>query len=147
MNGGRNNGGGLVYGGMDTGNNSNLPQPVGPDHSVTPADQQAVIQQGVNELNELRQAVGADPQALRDVQELIREMQGLDPSRFPGNPAVFEAMHTQLMNDVDKLEVRLKATKGDQQQLGQIRSTDADTVPSGYQAAVAEYFRKLSKNQ
>ncbi len=147
VNGGRNNGGGLVYGGMDTGNNSNLPQPVGPDNSATPADQQAVIQQGVNELNQLRQAVGDDPQALRDVQELIREMQGLDPSRFPGNPAVFEAMHTQLMNDVDKLEVRLKATKGDQQQLGQIRSTDADTVPSGYQAAVAEYFRKLSKNQ
>jgi hypothetical protein len=145
--GGRNNQGGLTYGGVDTGNNSDLPQPVTPDSSPKPGDQEATIQQGVNELNQVRQSVGDDPATLREVQELIHEMQGLDPNRFPGNPAVYEALHQQVLNDVDKLEVRLKATKGDQQQLGQIRSTDADTVPSGYQDAVAEYFRKLSKNQ
>ena len=145
MNGGRNNRGGLVLGNVDTGNNSNLPQPVAPDNSMTPADQQAVIQQEVSELNGLRQSVGNDPEALRQVQELIHEMQGLDPRRFPGNPEVFDQLHTRVLNDVDKLEVRLKAT-GDQQS-GQIRSTDMDTVPSGYQAAVAEYFRQLSKQK
>ena len=89
-------GGGLVFGGVDTGNNSNLPQPVAPDNSTTPADQQAAIQQE-SKRTESSSTVCRRRSRRRcaQVQELIHEMQGLDPSRFPGNPAVFEALHTQ----------------------------------------------------
>ena len=116
-----------------------MPRPV-----ATPSgDTEAAIQQSVDELNQLRQAVQDDPEAARQVQDLIREMQNLDPRRFPGNPAMVEQLHAQVLSDVDKLELRLQRTADDKQS-GQIRNSDTDTVPSGYQDAVAEYFRRLA---
>jgi len=132
------------YWGVDTGNNSNLPQPVAPDNSPVPPDPERVYQQGLGELNQLRQSVANDPETLREVQELIREMQRLDPSRFPGNPALVEQLHTQVLSDVNKLELQLRRQQDDKQS-GQIRSSDPLPMPSGYQDAVAEYFRRLSK--
>ena len=58
----------------------------------------------MQELNQLRQLAKTDPAALREIQDLVKEMQQLDPSRFPGNPAMVEQLHTQVLNDVDKLE-------------------------------------------
>jgi hypothetical protein len=132
------------YWGVDTGNNSNLPHPVAPDNSPMPPDPERVYQQGLGELNQLRQSVANDPETLREVQELIREMQRLDPSRFPGNPALVEQLHTQVLSDVDKLELKLRRQQDDGQS-GQIRSSDPLPMPSGYQDAVAEYFRRLSR--
>ena len=85
-----------------------------------------------------------DPDTLRQVQELIREMQRLDPKRFPGNPELVEQLHTQVLNDVDKLELQLRR-QADDKQSGQIHGGESLPVPSGYQDAVAEYFRRLSK--
>jgi hypothetical protein len=136
---------GPLYGNYDTGNNSNLPQPVAPDNSILPSDPERAIQQGVSELNQLQQSAQNDPETIRDIQDLIREMQQLDPKRFPGNPALVEQLHTQVLSDVDKLELQLRRTQGDKD-AGQVRSTDPLPVPSGYQDAVAEYFRRLSKH-
>ena len=112
-------------------------------------DQPAVLQfadgccRGFRQLNQLRQTVQEDPETLRQVQDLIKEMQRLDPSRFPGNPALVEQLHTQVLSDVDKLELQLRR-KADDSDAGQIRSTAPLPVPSGYQQSVAEYFRRLS---
>jgi hypothetical protein len=130
---------------IDTGNNSNLPQPVAPDNSPLPPDPERSYQQSLDGLNQLRQTVGSDPETGRELQELIREMQQLDPRRFPGNPALFEQLHTQVLNDVDKLELQLQR-KLDDKQSGQIRSSNPMPMPAGYQDAVADYFRRLSKN-
>jgi hypothetical protein len=129
---------------VDTGNQTYGPGTAAPAVATPGGDPEAMIQQGVNELNQLRQDVQNDPEAARQVQDLIREMQGLDPRRFPGNPAMVEQLHAQMLSDVDKLELRLQRSADDKQS-GQIRSSDTDTVPSGYQDAVAEYFRRLSK--
>ena len=48
------------------------------------------------------------------------------------------------MNDVDKLELQLRRQADEKS--GQIRSSDSAPVPSGYQDAVADYFRRLSNN-
>ena len=130
---------------IDTGNNSNLPQPVSPDNSPLPPDPERSYQQSLDGLNQMRQSVGSDPETARELQELIREMQQLDPKRFPGNPALFEQLHTQVLNDVDKLELQLQR-KLDDKQSGQIRSSSPMPMPAGYQDAVADYFRRLSKN-
>ncbi|MGA9939953.1 MAG: hypothetical protein WBP92_17030 [Candidatus Acidiferrales bacterium] len=130
---------------IDTGNNSNLPQPVSPDNSPLPTDPERSYQQSLDGLNQLRQTVDNDPDTARELQELIREMQQLDPKRFPGNPALFEQLHTQVLNDVDKLELQLRR-KLDDKQSGQIRSSNPMPIPAGYQDAVADYFRRLSKN-
>ncbi len=135
---------GTVYGGMNTGNNlGQLPSPASPD--TTPVPPERAYQEGVAELDKLRQEVKDDPEALRQVQELIREMQRLDPSRFPGNPALVEQLHDQVLGDVDKLELQLRRNL-DSKQAGQVRGTDSLPVPAGYEDAVADYFRRLSKN-
>jgi hypothetical protein len=135
---------GTVYGGMNTGNNlGQLPSPASPD--TTPVPPERAYREGVAELDRLRQEVKDDPEALRQVQELIREMQRLDPSRFPGNPALVEQLHDQVLGDVDKLELQLRRNL-DSKQAGQVRGTDSLPVPAGYEDAVADYFRRLSKN-
>jgi hypothetical protein len=70
-------------------------------------------------------------------------MRNLDPSRFPGNPALVEQMHQQLVSGVDALELRLRRQL-DENQGGTIRNADPAKIPAGYQDSVAEYYRKLS---
>lgn len=137
--------GGPVYGGMNTGNNAPLPQPVSPGPApTTPERVYQDYQSTVAQLDKLRQAVQDDPEALRQVQELILEMQRLDPRRFPGNPAIIEQLHSQVLGDVDKLELQLRRDV-DGKQPGQVRNSESLPVPPGYEDAVAEYFRRLSK--
>jgi len=100
----------------------------------------------LNELNQLRQAVPDDPETKREIQELIKEMQRLDPSRFPGNPALVEQLHTQVLAEVDKLDLELRRQL-DAQQGGQVRSGDSRPAPPGYEDSVAEYYRRLSKTK
>lgn len=111
-----------------------------------PADTQRVIQQGMGELNQLRQAAKGDPMAQKQIDDLEKEMQKLDPSRFPGNPAMVEELHTKVLNDVDKLELQLRRDPN-QPQVGQVRTAKPASVPAGYEDAVAEYYRRLGKGQ
>jgi hypothetical protein len=108
-----------------------------------PADTERTFQQGLRDLQALRGMVKDDPQAQKDLAELQRQMQGLDPRRFPGNPALVEQMHGEVLRAVDKMELRLQRS-GD--------STDAHTgkaytVPAGYTDSVADYYRRLSKGK
>jgi hypothetical protein len=141
--------GGVVTYNMNTGNNK-FDQSGGranaPDNTLNPADSERIIHQGLQELNQLRQSAKNDPAALREIQDLVKEMQQLDPSRFPGNPEMVEQLHAQVLNDVDKLELEIRRNTDDPQ-VGQVRTSKAATVPLGYQDAVAEYYRQLSKGK
>ena len=95
-------------------------------------------------MNKLRQLAKNDPAAQKEIDDLVKEMQQLDPSRFPGNPEMVEHLHTQVMNDVDKLELQIRRNSDDPQ-IGQVRTSKTPTVPPGYQDAVAEYYRRLGK--
>jgi len=66
---------------------------VSPDNSPIPP--QRAYDDSMRDLNQLRQSVQDDPDMAKQVQELIREMEGC-PSRFPGNPALVEQLHTQV---------------------------------------------------
>jgi hypothetical protein len=135
---------GTVYGNLDTGNNTPLGgPPVQPDNSPIPT--QRAYEDTLRDLNQLRQAVREDPETAKQVQDLIQEMARLDPSRFPGNPALVEQLHSQVLADVDKLELQLRRQLDDKDS-GQVRSGDTKTVPQGYEEPVAEYYRRLSKN-
>jgi len=111
----------------------------------SPAEIQRAYDQALRDLNELRQEVRGQPDQLADLQELIRQMQQLDPSRFPGNPAMLAELHDKVLTTVDKLELRLRR-QVDDKQAGQVRSGDNLPVPDGYQDSVAEYFRRLSNS-
>jgi hypothetical protein len=135
---------GTAFGNLDTGNNTPRGgSPVQPDNSAVPP--QRAYDDSLRDLNQLRQAVRDDPDMAKQVQELIQEMERLDPSRFAGNPALVEQLHSQVLADVDKLELQLRRQLDDKG-AGQVRSGDTKTVPQGYEESVAEYYRRLSKN-
>jgi len=147
---GSNNGGRgadyTVWGNIDTGNShfSGQARPLNAptDASGNPADTEATYQQGMRELNQLRQLVQSDPQTQKQIADLTRQMQQLDPSRFPGNPAMVEQMHREVLSTVDKLELQLQRNDASTE----ARTGKPDAVPAGYQESVAEYYRRLSKN-
>src|SRR6185437_6988321 len=120
--------------------------PNAPRVGQNPADRQHVIDQGLGELSQLRQEAKGNPQAQKDIDQLQQEMQKLDPSRFPGNPQMVEALHAKVLNDVDKLELELRRDPN-QPQSGEARTTTPAAVPPGYEDSVAEYYRRLSKGQ
>ena len=141
---------GRYDGGLNPGLNPGFVAPQGPETQPSPPPSPAeiarVYQEAMGDLNRLRQEVGDQPEPLADIQSLIREMQGLDPSRFPGDPALVEQLYSQVLLTLDKVELELRRQLEDNQP-GQIHSGNSQPVPSGYRESVAEYFRRLSKRQ
>jgi hypothetical protein len=80
----------------------------------------------------------------KEVNDLIREMQRIDPARFKGNPELVEQLRAQVLAGIEQLELQLRRKLEDQQG-GQVRNSSAKPGPQGYQESVAEYFRRLSK--
>jgi hypothetical protein len=143
----RDGGGGVgtAWNNINTGNNRFTPgRGVAPDNTPAPADPERTFQQSMAELNQLHHLAQNDPAALKEVQDLAREMQKLDPRRFPGNPAMVEQLHTEVLSGVDRLELQLAH---DDQAKGQVRTPKEAAVPPGYEEAVADYYRRLSKGQ
>jgi hypothetical protein len=142
-NGGGTRQSGPMNDGSDTGNTRITGHAVAPYQGPTPADTQREIDQGLNLLNQVRAAVVDSPEARQQLQTLIDQMRNLDPKRFPGNPALVEQMHQQLVSSVDALELQLRH-KLEEGKGGTIRNADPTKVPAGYQNSVADYYRKLS---
>jgi hypothetical protein len=137
---------GTAWNNINTGNNHfDRSGRAAPDNSPVSADPEATYRQGLEELSQLHHLAQNDPTALKEIQDLVRDMQRLDPKRFPGNPAMVEQLHTEVLSGVDKLELQLRHDSGDE--AGQVRTTKEPPVPSGYEEAVAEYFRRLGKGQ
>lgn len=139
--------GGPVYGGMNTGNNDYGQLYSTPSRDTAPPaiPPERAYRESIRELEHLSQTLKDDPESLRQVQEMIREMQRLDPSRFSGNPEIVEQLHNQVLGQVDKLELELRRDL-EAKQAGQVRNSESLPTPPGYEDAVADYFRRLSKN-
>jgi hypothetical protein len=137
---------GTAWNNINTGNNhfNRSGGPAAPSSNLGLGDPEATFQQGMNELTQVRHLAQNDPAAQKEIQDLVREMQKLDPRRFPGNPALVEQLHTEVLGALDKLELQLRH---DQQGAGEARTTKEPAVPAGYENAVAEYYRRLGKGQ
>lgn len=146
-NGGGRGADGTVWDNINTGNNRyaapRQDQSAHADASANPADTERSFAQGMRELETLRHLTQADPETAKEVAELTRQMQHLDPSRFPGNPAMVEKMHHEILSSVDRLELRLERSGLSPE----ARTGKAYTVPAGYEDSVAEYYKKLSKSR
>jgi hypothetical protein len=139
--------GGFIDGGWNTGNNPHGSRAVAArDTSPTPEDRERNFDQGLADLQSVRRAVADDPAAKHQVDELIRSMQQLDPRRFPGNPEVVDQLFAEVRSGVDRLELQLGHDPADDNR-DVVRNTESLPVPEGYQDAVAEYYRRLSKAQ
>jgi hypothetical protein len=116
-----------------------------PDPSTIRAIEQA-FRENMQSLSEMRQDLADSPEAAREVQQLIRDMQRLNPNRFPGNPELVQKMLGEMRAGLEQLELQLRR-KLDEKSGGQVRSASPASVPNGYQESVAEYFRRLSRSK
>ena len=80
----------------------------------------------------------------REIEQMIREMQRLDPSKFSGNPELVERIRSQFLPQLEQLELRLRRQM-EEAQAGNVRSGATERIPPGYAEQVADYFRRLSR--
>ncbi len=143
--GGPQYGGGNPYGGPGYyGNNDprNLPG------AVRPEQFQNTYTDTLRSLQQLQQQTGAaDPNMARDLQNLIREMQRLNPYTYANDPLLAERINQALMGNVQQVEMELRQKVEDANGAGSVRSPGNEKVPPGYADKVAEYYRKLSKSK
>ena len=136
---------GTVWNNINTGNNrysSQRRQSAASDASDRPADGEGDYKRSMRELNGLLHSGAVDPQAAKDIAELTRQMEHLNPSRFPGNPAMVEKMHREILDSLDEIELQFEREDVSSEAL----TGKPDSIPSGYQKAVGEYYKQLSKN-
>jgi hypothetical protein len=141
--GGAYNGGGDLSGGNPGGNYGNT-NPGNAPEIRTPAQAQAIYNQIVRQLGQLRPDVAGDPQLTRQYQDLVTRAQGLDPAKWGSQDSeLAQRIASQALTQLDELELllRRKADGAD----GSVRSASPATVAPGYGNAWGEYTKKLSK--
>jgi len=98
------------------------------------------------DLGRLREGLGDNPEIARDVQDLIRQMQRIDPGKFADDPVLLGRINSQILAGLEQIELQLRR-KVEEQQGGNVRSGASEKAPDGYANSIAEYFRKLSKEK
>ena len=107
------------------------------------ATAQREYEQAVRELGRLQQSVRSDPATAKEMGELLRELQHLDPRRFAADPQKLAALEQQILANAEQAELILRRKVDDAG--SNVRTATPQNVPPGYANAVAEYFRRLSK--
>ena len=107
------------------------------------ATAQREYEEAVRELNRLEQSVRSDGATAKDMRNLVRDLQHLDPRRFQGDPQKLAALEQQILADAEQAELILRRKLDDAR--GSIRTQAPQNIPPGYADAVAEYFRRLSR--
>jgi hypothetical protein len=88
----------------------------------------------------------SNPRLGQDLRDMIRDLYKLDPRLFPGNPEMMSRIEAQMLGGVQQIELQLRRML-DEDQGGSVRSASTEPAPPGYADAVAEYFRRLSKEK
>lgn len=94
-----------------------------------------------------QQAQGNDPAMVKDLQDLIRDMQRLNPNTYANDPLLAERIQSTLMGGIQQVEMELRRKVEEANGTGSVRSPGGEKVPQGYQDKVADYYRKLSKGK
>jgi hypothetical protein len=112
---------------------------------ISQAAAEQAFRNSVRDLQQLRQGLQDNPELAKEVENTLREIQRWDPAKHPGNPALLELMRTQVLPNIEQLELQLRRKLEGKD--GEVRSSAAEHIPQGYGDAVAEYFRRLSKTK
>jgi hypothetical protein len=86
-----------------------------------------------------------NPQIGKDLRDTIHDMYRFDPRLASNNPELMNRIESQMLTGVEQIELQLRRLLDDQG--GAVRSGSSEPVPQGYADAVAEYFRRLSKEK
>ena len=142
------NAGGQLIGPGWQGDNRGIGQPNAGDLQTgpvnpSPAQSEAAYGELMRDLARLRGAVADDKDAAKEYSELVKQAQQLDPKRWATNGQLTDTINGQMANAIDEVEllIRRKLDAND----GSVRSPNPRNTPPGYANAVAEYYKRLSK--
>jgi hypothetical protein len=97
----------------------------------------------VRDFNRLQNQLRDNPELSRQLRDLYGRFLGTDPRRFQADPKVLEQRINDFLGDMEGIELALR--KNVDGAGGNPRTATPQQVPPGYANAVAEYFRRLSK--
>lgn len=123
-------------------NDGSLQGPTG-GRPVDRGSLERAYQETVRQLEQIRSSGAASDETRAEIEALLARMRSLDPKRFPGNPELLEALRRGIVPELEQLELRLRRQAGQGSQ--EIRNEGPMRVPPGYEKAVADYYRRLSK--
>ena len=99
---------------------------------MRPEDFQNNYNQTLQTLRQLeQQAQGNDPTMVKDLQNLIRDMQRLNPNTYANDPLLAERIQGALMGGVQQVEMELRRKVEDANGTGSVRSAGGEKVPPG----------------
>lgn len=112
---------------------------------------EGALRQGIRDLTQLDQMLRGNREVpheiSRDVQDLMRQMQGVDPRLLAARPERLDQIVDSLMTGVEEIELKLRRLADNDQTTGSVRSGASQPPPPGYADAVAEYFRRLANQK
>jgi len=97
-------------------------------------------------LSRLEQQLRDDPTTARDIQRLMHDLRIFDTRHFGDDPPLSQRIQAALAG-AEQVEMELRRKLDDSTGGGSVRSPAGERVPQGYQDAVADYFRKLSRSK
>ncbi len=81
-----------------------------------------------------------------DLEEIRNFVRGLGGDRFKGNPNLLAQEYRRMLTLLEQLELQVRR-QVEAEQGGQVRAEVNTPVPEQYREAVAEYFRRLSRQR
>jgi hypothetical protein len=117
----------------------------GPVDPQTRAQMEQALTQGMRDLpsitNNLRRG-GVYEEDLEAIRNKARE---LSSSKFKNNPELLEREYRSVLSLLEQLELQVRR-KVETEDGGDVRVIVSEPVPDQYREAVAEYFRRLSRD-
>jgi hypothetical protein len=113
---------------------------------VRPEDLEGSYRGTLESLGRLEQQLRDDPATARDIQSLMHDLRNFDPRHFADDPLLSQRIQAALAG-AEQVEMELRRMVDESGSGGSVRSPAGERVPQGYQDAVADYFRKLSKGK
>ncbi len=110
------------------------------------ADVDRQYRETLSQLDRLQGQLQNDPDTLRDLQSLIREMQRLNPFTGSNDAELSGRIQAAMVADIEHVELELRRKVDEATSGGSTRSAGAEPIPQGFADAVAEYFRRLSSS-
>lgn len=95
------------------------------------------------ELRNLLQGQGADPELAREATRLLQQMQQFDLSRVLDDPAEVKALKAGVIDGIHELELRISRALEDNGR-GFQRPPNEDEIPPDFRERVDDYYRRLA---
>jgi len=113
---------------------------------VRPEDLEGSYRGTLESLGRLEHQLRDDPATTHDIRSLIHDLHNFNPRHFADDPLLSQRIQAALAG-AEQVEMELRRRVEESSGAGSVRSPAGERVPQGYQDAVADYFRKLSKGK